>query len=170
MKARTVQVLNDLVRDRNPDVLFLIETISVASKVEELRIKLGFSQCFSVDRVGRSGGLAVFWKSVVECNISRYSQNHVDLVFNENNVQKWRLTCFYGFHERARRKQSWELICKLARVSNLPWCIMGDFNDLLYRSDKKGFHPHPEPLIRGFRDVLDESLLSEVELQGDRFT
>lgn len=55
-KARTVRVLNNLVKDRRPDVLFLIETISV----EELRIKLGFSACNSVDCRGRSGGLAIF--------------------------------------------------------------------------------------------------------------
>lgn len=41
-KARTVQVLTDLVRDQNPDVLFLSETISGANKIEEIRVKLGF--------------------------------------------------------------------------------------------------------------------------------
>lgn len=57
---RTVRALNDLIRDRRPEVLFLIETISEKRRIEELRIKLGFSNCFSVDRIGRSGGLAVF--------------------------------------------------------------------------------------------------------------
>lgn len=47
---------------------------------------------------------------------------------------------------------------------------MEDFIDLLYSSDKKDLHPHPESLMRGFRDALDESLLSEVELQGGCFT
>lgn len=47
---------------------------------------------------------------------------------------------------------------------------MGDFNDLLYSSDKKGIHPHPEWLMRGFRGALDESSLSEVNLQGGCYT
>lgn len=47
---------------------------------------------------------------------------------------------------------------------------MGDFNDLLYKSDKKGIHPHPDFLMRGFRNALDNSLLSEVEPHGGRFT
>lgn len=42
--------------------LFLSETIAATSKIEELRAKLGFSQCFSVVRIGRGGGLAVIWK------------------------------------------------------------------------------------------------------------
>nr|XP_017245467.1 PREDICTED: uncharacterized protein LOC108217129 [Daucus carota subsp. sativus] len=72
--------------------------------------------------------------------------------------------------ESSRRKQSWELICKLATLSTLPWCVMGDFNDLLYSTDKEGIHPHPEHLMRGFRHALDMSSLSEVELSGGRFT
>lgn len=69
---RTVRVLCDLVKDRSPDVLFLSETISVASKVESLRIILGFSQCFSVDRVGNGGELAVFWKNSARCQIASF--------------------------------------------------------------------------------------------------
>lgn len=52
-------MLRDLVRDRKPDVLFLSETISIANKIESLRIQMGFSQCFAVDRVGNSGGCSV---------------------------------------------------------------------------------------------------------------
>lgn len=112
----------------------------------------------------------MFWHRRVECDISGYSQNHVDLIFNENNVPKWRLSCFYGMPERSRRKQSWELICRLALVSSLPWCVIGDFNDLLYNFDKEGVHPHPEYLMRGFRSALDTSSFSEIELNGGRFT
>lgn len=57
---RIVRVLGDLVRVHKPDFLFLCETIAFSNKVEEMCIKLGFAQCFSVDRVGRSGGLAIF--------------------------------------------------------------------------------------------------------------
>lgn len=168
--SRTVRALNDLVRGRKPDVLFLSETISVASKIEEFRIKFGFAQGFSVDRVGRSGGLAVFWRNNVDCSITGYSQNHIDLVFNENNVACWRLTLYYGFPERARRKEAWDMLIRLSRVSNLPWCVMGDFNDLMYDVDKKGNHPHPKALMEGFRNAIEESLLSELDLTGGLFT
>ncbi|XP_074336668.1 uncharacterized protein LOC141673834 [Apium graveolens] len=131
---------------------------------------MGFANCFSVDRIGRSGVLAVLWHNRAECNISGYSQNHVDVIFNENNVPKWRMSCFYGMPERTRRKQSWELIYKLSTVSTLPWCIMGDFNDLLYPTDKEGTHPHPNYLMNGFRNALEMSSLSEIDLSGGRFT
>lgn len=117
---RTVRVLHDLIRDRKPDVLFLMETIASSNMIEKLRIKFGFANCFSVDRVGRSGGLAVFWKHNVDCGIASYSNNHIDLEFKDDNVVSWRLTCFYGYPERSRRKESWDLIrswlgCRVVR-------------------------------------------------------
>lgn len=169
-QPRAVRVLCDLVRDRNPDVLFLMETISVGSKMEELRIRMGFVSCFSVDRIGRSGGLAVFWKQNVNCSVFSYSQNHIDLVFDENNVATWRLSCFYGYPERTKRQDSWDLIRTLARRSSLPWCIVGDFNDMLFSSDKRGAHPHPRSLLEGFGRAIEDSLLTEVDLCGGSFT
>lgn len=160
----------DLVKVHKPEFLFLSETISYANKIEELRIKLGFAQCFSVDRVGRSGGLAVFWKNNVYCEITGYSRNHVNLNFLNNNVAVWSLSCFYGFPERSRRKDSWDLIRVLAGMSTLPWFIIGDFNDLLAVSDKWGGTPHAQSLMAGFQAAIDDSMLVEIDLQGGKFT
>lgn len=168
--SRTVRVLGDLLRARRPDFLFLSETISFANKIEELRVKFGFFQCFSINRVGRSGGLAIFWKHNVSCEVSGYSQNHIDVVFNENNAASWRLSCFYGYPERSRRKNSWDFIRLLASISPLPWCILGDFNDLLYSADKMGVVPHPQNLMEGFRKAIDDCLLSELNLHGGKYT
>ncbi|KAL8098510.1 hypothetical protein AgCh_031328 [Apium graveolens] len=167
---RTIRVLSDLLKSRNLDFLFLSETISFANKIEELRVKYGFSQCFSVDRVGRSGGLAIFWKHNVACEVVGYSQNHVDVNFIENNAAIWRLSCFYGFPERERRKHSWDLIRRLAGVSQIPWCIIGDCNDLLYSSDTWGNLPHPQSLMDGFRAAIDDCFLSELDLSGGKYT
>ena len=167
---RAIRVLSDLVKCRKPDFLFLTETFSNANKIEALRLKFSFSQCFSVDCVGHSGGLAVFWKHQVRCEIAGYSRNHIDVVFTENNAPSWRLSCFYGFPERQRSTNSWQLIRTLAGVSQLPWCIFGDFNDLLYSSDKFGDVPHPQSLLDGFKLAVEDCLLFEIDLTGGKYT
>lgn len=167
---RTVCVLHDLIKDRKPVFVFLSETISTSNKIESFRIKFGFDQCFSVDRIGRSGGLVVMWKNQVACQIFNYSQNHIDLEFTENNPVTWRMTCFHGFPKRNRRKQSSDFIRRLAGVSQLPWVIFGDFNDLLYSSDKWGPFPHPPSLMEGFRSDLEDSMLTEIDLCGGKYT
>lgn len=119
-KPRTVRVLGELLKDRKPDFLFLSETIITASRIVFLRVKFGFAQCFSVYKIGRSGGLAVFWKAHVKCQIEGYSHNHIDVYFLEGNVAAWRLTCYYGFPERSRRKHAWNFLRQLAGLSQLP--------------------------------------------------
>lgn len=168
--SRTVRVLGDHIRERRPDILFLSETIVTANSIEFFRVKFKFAQCFSVDKVGQGGGLAVFWKANVKCQVSGYSQNHIDIQLLESDCVAWRLTCFYGYPERSKRKNSWDLIRQLAGVSQVPWLIVGDFNDLLHKSDKWELHDHPQSLMDGFRSAIEDSDLSEMELCGGKFT
>lgn len=80
------------------------------------------------------------------------------------------MSCFYGYPERSRRKNSWDLIRHMAGVFQLSWLIIGYFNDLLYPSDKWGNVIHPQSLMDGFGSALDDSFLSELELRGGKFT
>jgi hypothetical protein len=59
---RTVRDLCHLVKTKQPSLLFLMETISERQKLERLWVQLGFVGMFAMDPVGRSGGLALFWK------------------------------------------------------------------------------------------------------------
>ncbi|XP_074358334.1 uncharacterized protein LOC141697724 [Apium graveolens] len=138
--------------------------------MEEFRVKFDFDHCFSVDRVGRSGCLAVLWKNFIQCQISRYSHHHIDVIFSENNNVSWHLSCYYGHPERTKRRESWHLIRNLANISPLPWCIWGDFNDMMHASEKKGKHSHPQSLLDGFHNVIEECSLSELNLSGGKFT
>ncbi|KAL8156575.1 hypothetical protein AgCh_001610 [Apium graveolens] len=112
----------------------------------------------------------MFWKSSVKCSVVDSSNNHIDVVFLNNNSPSWRLSCFYGFPERSRRKDSWEFIKNLANKSALPWCILGDFNDMLYATDKKGIHKNPQSLLDGFRKAIEECMLVEIDLTGGKYT
>lgn len=125
---------------------------------------------FFVDRRGQSGGLALFWHNRWDGKIFGYSINHIDIVFEENGVETWRLSCFYGFLERSRRKESWNFLRALSKLSSFPWCVIGDFNDLLYSTDKKGVHDHPNALLEDFRKVVEDSELVELDLCGGNFT
>ncbi|XP_074347087.1 uncharacterized protein LOC141685909 [Apium graveolens] len=80
------------------------------------------------------------------------------------------MSCFYGYPERAKRRDSWSLIRRLSGLDSLPWLIMGDFNDLMYESDKQGNVPHPNYLLNGFRETITDRHLSEIDLCGGNFT
>lgn len=55
----------DLVKSRKPNKLFLIETLTYSGRIKKLCSKLGFDNYWSVDSIGRSGGLAFLWDKSV---------------------------------------------------------------------------------------------------------
>lgn len=144
----------------------LLETLVCRNKIEVLKIESKFDCCFSIDRLGRGGGLAVFWRSSSLVTLMGFSQNHVGMVIVGPDMFEWRLTGFYGFLGRRRRRESWNLIRALSRRSNLPWVCMGDFNDMLSVEDKWGNTDHPDALIQGFRDAIEDCQLTDIPLEG----
>ena len=134
---RVVPVLLELIHTSRPDVLFLFETLVSQARATNLKNRLGFNSSFAVSCNGHSGGLCVFWNDKYQCSLLSYSHNHIDMEVIDNDNDIWRLTGFYGFPERNRRRDSWNLLRSLADTSNCPWVVMGDFNDLLSQNEKK---------------------------------
>lgn len=80
------------------------------------------------------------------------------------------MTCFYGFPERTNIKKSLDLIRELCSVSDMPWVIIGDFNDLLSQNEKRGGSLHPCWLSRGFAKTIEDYGLVELDFHGYPFT
>lgn len=103
-QPRTVRVLKEIIKSHKPSILFLSETLVEGNEIEVIASKIGYSNFFSVDRYGRSGGLVVFWRNNIRCSVVDSSQNHIDITVKESHNVMQILTCFYGFPERERRK------------------------------------------------------------------
>ena len=58
----------------------------------------------------------------------------------------------------------------MSSLSDLPWCCIGDFNDILDHSKKQGPKKQPEWLIQGFRSTIGDTELVDLGLIGDLFT
>ncbi|GAU10532.1 hypothetical protein TSUD_422890, partial [Trifolium subterraneum] len=119
---------------------------------------------------GRSGGLAVLWKDSSKCRVLNYTRNFINMLVEDEQWGEWRLTCYYGYPERSRRRAAWDLLRALGNMSSIPWCIIGDFNDLLSQADKKGIHPHPNGLCMGFRQEVSDCDLTDIPIEGHQFT
>ncbi|VFQ84297.1 unnamed protein product [Cuscuta campestris] len=167
---RTVQEVAELASVKKPEFIFLMETKCARSKAEELRLKLGFEGLFYVDSVGLSGGLALLWKEKNSANLISYSRFHVDIAVSLRNLPVWRLTGFYGNPRRDGRQASWDLLQSLKHKSQLPWVVVGDFNDLCATREKKGGNPHPHALISGFNTILSDCGLFDLGMRGYPFT
>jgi hypothetical protein len=91
------------------------------------------------------------WRQPFECNLINYATNFINLEVTKQQQQqqqqqqqhRWRFTGFYVFPEIERRRDSWDLLRTLDQDNNLPWCIMGDFDDILSNEDKYSHVDHP---------------------------
>ncbi|KAK1382242.1 Endonuclease/exonuclease/phosphatase family protein [Heracleum sosnowskyi] len=166
----SIRFLKDVIRQERPSVIFLCETKDNKGKMESLRRALQFDGLISVDSQGKSGGLALLWKVKDQIQLRSWSRNHIDVEVKVDGKQAWRLSGIYGEPNRNQRRKTWDLFRNLARDSNLPWCAIGDLNNVLTQQDKKGGAPYPSWLIEGFNEVLVETGLIDLDLVGHQFT
>lgn len=165
-----VRFLKDNICREKPDFIFLCETIGRKDRLEGIRRQLGYEGMIVVEPQGRSGGLALLWKDSEKGRLISFSQNHIDIEVKMDSSPPWRLTGLYGEPDRSQRRKTWDLLRNLARDSNLPWCVIGDLNNVCSQSDKQGGALYPTWLVEGFNEVLAETGLIDMDLVGHQFT
>ncbi|XP_059433934.1 uncharacterized protein LOC132167054 [Corylus avellana] len=160
-----------LVKEKKPNLVFLMETKLMASRVERVKYKLGFSSVFVVDCVGRSGGLALFWNDNELVEIQNYSRRHINAkISGVDGIAQWILTGFYGHPEVAKRKESWDLLMHLHSLTSSAWMCVGDFNEILADEEKYGANKRPRWQIRDFQQTMERCQLHDLGFLGPKFT
>jgi hypothetical protein len=149
-------------------VLFLSETHLDNAKAEKVRRRTGFDHKALFESDGRSGGLLLLWKSETNIQVNAVTKNYIDVVVDEEGG--WRFTGVYGEPEWNQKTATWEAIRSIKGDSSTPWLIMGDFNEILYNSEKEGGRPRTQRQLQAFHDMLSECALNDVGFVGDLFT
>ena len=120
---------------------------------------------------GGGGGLALLWKSSLKVDIQTYSPRHIDAVITEvEGSLQWRFTEFYGEPETGKRGESWRSLEHLSGRLNLPWVVMGDFNEIMFAGEKLGGNSRPEWQMHQFCEVLNRCHLHDLGYIGSDFT
>ncbi|RHN78278.1 putative endonuclease/exonuclease/phosphatase [Medicago truncatula] len=114
--VKAVPCIKDLIRVYKSDVVILIETLVESNKISDLCYTIGFDNHFSVDCIGRSGGLAILWRNSINCSLINYSQNFINMSVQDPIHDNWRLTAFYGYSDSGRHLASWDLLRHLSSL------------------------------------------------------
>jgi exonuclease III len=167
----TVQDLYLMVKEKKPDILFLMETKCRKERMEGIRVKLGFQGLFVVEPVGLSRGLALLWRDIHGLEIQNYTRRHINAIVTHNAVgEAWKLTCFYGHPVAAKRHESWALLKHLMQLQPSPWVCIGDFNEILTQEEKTGAVLRKERQMDQFRATLETCNLRDLGFIGARYT
>uniref|UniRef100_A0A7N2R7P6 DUF4283 domain-containing protein n=1 Tax=Quercus lobata TaxID=97700 RepID=A0A7N2R7P6_QUELO len=157
--------------EEDPTLVFLMETKFKITEMEGIKRKVERQHGLVVPSQNRGGGLALIWKNTLQVEPLTYSLRHIDVIVNEEGGNKrWRFTGFYGNPEMSKREESWSLIRNLSNRCDLPWVIIGDFNELLHANEKEGGNARPEGQMKLFRDTINSCELRDMGYCGSDFT
>ena len=168
--CRVENELGELIQAKDPAIVFLSETRSRKTQMTRIRDRLEFVGLFVVPSDDQGGGLALLWKNNVTVWVDSFSKYHIDAIVNGGSDNVWRLTGFYGEPETSRWHEGWAMLRMLSSKPKLPWCCIGDFNELLEVSDKRGGVPRSHTQMQSFQDALDSCGFVDLGFSGPDFT
>ena len=112
----------------------------------------------------------MLWRDEDVVWVDNFSNYHIDVIVHGRTENAWRLTGFYGEPKISRRSEGWNMLRMLCSKPKLPWCVFGDFNELLEVSDKSIGVPRSHNLTQSFREMLDEGGFVDLGYTGPNFT
>lgn len=128
-----------------------METKCKQFNIDMIKAKLKYSNSFTVNSMGRKGGLVLIWNSDCEEDIINYSQHHIHVyVTNKDSMINWYFTA-------------------LNSKQNKPWCVIGYFNKILKQDEKKSCNAQPASQMEKFISALDKCDLYDIGWKGYKF-
>ena len=81
---RTKRELVEIVRAKDPSMVFLAQTLTAEVRLEVIWRSIDFDHRWVVPMVGKSGGLVLFWKSSINLKIEGSSKNYINAIIDKN--------------------------------------------------------------------------------------
>ena len=130
--------LVDIVRAKDPSVIFLVKTLIGDARLELFQRNINFDHRQVVLRQGKGGGLVLFWKSTINLEVEGSHQYYIDATIDKGTENEWQLTGFYGESETSKRRKAWEILRQLNSCQGVLWLSVGDFNEITKQDEKLG--------------------------------
>lgn len=148
-----------------------METRLSSNKFSFLKHSLGYINAFLVARFGQGGDLIMLWREDLDVRLINYSMGHID-VWIEHGLLKGGcfLAGFYGHWSVSQTKHSWELLQSIGSHRQRPWCVMGDFNEILYAFELDSHCQRPSSQMEAFRRIIDALHLTKICMEHTTFT
>ena len=165
----TISYLSEIKHKHKPDFLFLAETKQGPEFVQKFQGHFGYDNLVTVDPVGRSGGLALYYNSEYQVKVL-YSSNRMIDVEAEALGKKVYLTFVYGDPVQDMREQVWERLTRYGLARSEPWFIIGDLNEITGNHEKDGGSLRSADSFIPFNNMIRNSGLLEFPARGNKMS
>ena len=75
---RTGKELGEIIRAKDPSVMFIAKTLAEEAKLDTIQQNLEFENKWVVPTMGHSGGLVLFWKASINLVVTDSSKYYID--------------------------------------------------------------------------------------------
>jgi hypothetical protein len=170
-RPAAVRSLRMIIRENNPDIIFLSETKSSPSSVSSILNLLGFFLMSLVSPVGSRGGLALAWRPGVDLECFSSNKNLISAwCFSDPPHSPWILSCIYGPPDNSDKPVFWDSLSSLGDGFVCPWLCIGDLNSVLDQQEKQGGRPVASSSSCPFKQFIDHFGLIDLSFAGNPFT
>ncbi|KAJ4842990.1 hypothetical protein Tsubulata_049142 [Turnera subulata] len=146
-----------------------IVTWNCQGYLDGLRRSLCFDHGDYVERVGLSGGLALWWKNTFRVTVLDKCANFLHLLVVDVDKQKeWFMTCVYNSPNRSDRLLFWDVLKDLQPVGEA-WLLMGDFNAVFLEKEKSGGRQPRLSQLLDFSSFHTSMELMDLDFKGSPF-
>lgn len=148
-----------------------METRLNSGEAQNIKRRSGFECCQVVEYRGtghsRLRGILLLWNEDINITLSSYSINHIaGSVSTCGDRQAWDFVGVYGFSEEQQKRNTRELIKRVARDVNNGSMCFGDFNDILCEIEKKGGSNRSMTQFNWGRNTVEVLRLQDLGFEG----
>jgi hypothetical protein len=164
--------LLDLLNINDPAILILIETRLGGARAAELAKSFPFDGFLCTNTIGFAGGIWILWKAAaveLELLTSTEQEIHVSAQVKDSN-SLWLLSAIYASPRRSERKVLWKNLMVISGLHNLPWVMVGDFNDIISGDEKWGGNSPVASRIAEYNNCMNTCSMLDLGFSGPKYT
>jgi len=142
-KAQILEEVKFLKHLHKPDIMFLLETLTNDINSHNIIRRMGFRHFDYIPPSNHSGGIWVLWTNdrIQAAILSKENRAIHLLVHDPHCNQNCIISGVYGPAKEADKDTFWNHLTNLNSVFDLPWLLLGDFNELESANEKRGGRP-----------------------------
>ncbi|XP_023917015.1 uncharacterized protein LOC112028551 [Quercus suber] len=162
----------DLVAWHDPFLMVITETRMSGARAEEVIESLPFDGAAVADTIGFAGGIWLLWRSdLVQVDVLSSTEQEIHaLIRVRSQSLTWLISAIYASPRFEERCILWNNLRILANMHDLPWALMGDFNEVLAAEEKYGGNPVCQRRIRAIKECMDDCNMMDLGFTGPRYT
>lgn len=164
------RIFREMIDSYKPDLVILSETRLSGQRAESIISTLGFNNHLKVDAMGFTGGIWVLWPSEA-IQVEPISNAFHEMYFKiQVHSALFILIALYASLKFSIRKILWNKLEQILEFINLPWLIMGDFNEIANQNEKFGGRPPNRIKFETFNLFLQKAKLIDLGFSGPKYT